>query len=251
MIEYWIKIWSTNENLFQETIRLYGEQKISGVEIYIVPDTVMAGKLDIFRRIKTSIHAPHFLHGFNIFNLNEKEIILFKKEVIATANSLNASEVVVHAGCGNEPRLFQDQVKKIADPRVIIENKPAIALNGERCFGYNMTQLKFIKQKCNLNICLDIGHAIRSAEYQKIDYKRFLEEIIQHLSPSYFHICGTDKGNLKDGHLNLWEDECDLEWIKKLIMSVAERKQIKLVFEVPKTVGLENDLKNINFFKDL
>ena len=251
MIEYWTKIWSTNKDLFSEAVRSCRENKIDGIEIYIVPGSVKTEDLNIFKKVKTSVHAPHFLHDFNVFELNSEKVLLFKEQVMGMADFLATSEIVVHAGCGKDPQLFRKGIEQIMDPRLLIENKPAIALNGSECFGFDLTQLEFIERECGLNICLDIGHAIKSAEYQGIDYKEFLTEIISRFSPWYFHICGTDKGNVKDKHLNLWEDEFDLRWIKKVLTSVAELRKVKVVFEVPKSFGLENDIKNINFFKSL
>lgn len=252
MIKFGIKLWTINTNWFREAVDLCNKKSIDFIELYIVPDSFELDDLAIFKNVEIAIHAPHFGHDFNIFKLTKEHIELFKNQVIKTSNFLNSKFIILHAGVGNDFNIFKKNVNKIYDNRIIIENKPKIGLNDVICFGYSLKQLKFIKNKCDFNICLDIGHAIKSAISQKINYKDYLKNLIEELKPNYFHICDGELNNEKDEHFNLGDGDFDLKWIKNILVKLARENDIFLVFEVPKNSNnLKNDLKNIKYFKKL
>lgn len=251
MIRYGIKLWSINKNYFDKALELFKLGEIDFVEIYIVPDSFNLDELKILKEIPTVIHSPHFDHNFNIFNLDKSKIELFKNQVIKTADFLNGQFIILHAGVGKSEEIFKENAAKIYDKRILIENMPRVALDDRICFGYSLEQLKYIK-KHGLDICLDFTHAIKSAVSQNLDYKKFINSLLNELKPYYFHICGGEKNKEKDEHLNLFEGDFDLKWIKKIINNLAKDKEVQLVFEVPKDKnGLENYIKNINYFKNL
>jgi hypothetical protein len=107
-------------------------------------------------------------------------------------------------------------------------------------------QIKKIKE-----ICFDFEKAVKSACYQKIDYKKFISKCLKELKPNYFHISGGDKKNCKDEHLDLWEANFDLKWIKSKLENIANKKDVFLVFEVPKKGNnLRNDVGNIKLLRN-
>jgi len=56
----------------------------------------------------------------------------------------------------------------------------------------------------------------------------------------------------KDEHLNLWEANFDVKWIKSKLEDIAKEKDVFLVFEVPKSGNdLKNDVENIDYLKNL
>lgn len=250
MIKYGIKLWTTNKDWFGEAIALCNKKQIDFIELYIVPNSFELKELEILKKVPTIIHTPHFRDNFNIFRLDEKKITLFKNQVITTANFLKSEYIILHAGIGGNPKIFKENFKKIFDSRIIVENMPKIALDDKICFGYSLEQIGFIKNECNLKICLDIAHAIKSAISQKLNHKEYLESLIKELEPNYFHISDGSFGNERDEHLNLGEGNFDLRWIKNNLTQLANKNDINLVFEIPK-VGdnLENDIKNIGYFK--
>jgi len=251
MIKYGVKIWSINEYYFTEAVSLYKNNDIDFVELYIVPHRI-SESVRTLKKVKIQIHAPYSGHKFNIFQLNQEKINFFQEQVIKTADMFNANNIILHAGVGVDEQIFQKNIKLIADNRILIENKPKVGLNSEICFGYSFDQLFFIKNKCGLEICLDFTHAIKSAFSQKINYKIFLDKLIKYLEPSYFHITGTLVKGDKDKHLNIWEGDADMGWIKNKLNGISQKKDIHLVFEVPKNKrNLSNDLKNILYFKNL
>jgi deoxyribonuclease-4 len=254
-MKYGLKIWSIDKKeLFKEAVELFKRKQIDFVELYIVPDSLLPGKseiLDDLRNIPTVVHATHNEHGFDVFGLDDPNIKLFKNQIIKIADFLGSKFIVVHSGVGESQKIFEENISKIKDKRIIIENMPKAGLNGELCFGYSLEQLKFIKG-CGFNICLDFVHAIKSAISQKLDYKEFVKKLIFELEPSYFHITNAKMDNDKDDHMNLFDGEIDIKWIKETLLGLERNKDICLVFETPKEgVGLENDVKNINYFNSL
>ena len=252
MLQYGLKIWTTDKDSFQEALELFKNGEIDFAEIYIVPDSFLRKELKVLKKIPTIIHSVHESHNFNIFKLQDFKIELFKNQVVKTADFLKSRFIILHSGIGGAQDLFKKNIAKIYDKRILMENMPKIATDGKTCFGYSLEQLKFIKEDCRLNFCLDFGHAIKSAVSQKLDYKDYIKSLIYHLKPSYFHLAGGEKKNEKDEHLNLFEGDFDAVWIKKTLESLAKNQSVYLVFETPKSKNnLENDIKNIDYFKNL
>jgi len=252
-IKFGLKIWSIDSNdLFKEAVQLFEKKEIDFIELYIVPDSLLLGKSDILNDLKnipTTIHAPHTEHNFNIFTLDDSKIGLFKNQVIKTTDFLGSKSIIVHAGVGDSQTIFKENLRKINDKRILIENMSKVGINDELCFGYSYEQLKFIKD-CGFNLCLDLAHAIKSAISQKIDYKEFIKKLISDLKPIYFHISSGGMNVEKDEHKNLFDGEFDIKWMKELLLELAEKKDVYLVFETPKSgKGLENDIKNMKYFR--
>lgn len=251
-LKYGVKIWSINHDLIPLAASFSRNGSIDATELYIVPGKVDRAMLEPLRGTTVFIHAPHENHGFDMNSLLPKQEHQFKNEVITTADYLNAEFIVVHAGVGSDEKTFARNLKKIDDPRIIIENMPKEALGGGTCFGYDLLQLKKIKELTGKRFCIDIGHAVKSAVSQGLDPKEFLNEIFTVFAPDYFHISDGDTGTLVDEHLDLGTGNYDLPWIRSRIESLARDRDVQLVFEVPKNgKDLGNDLENIEKFKRL
>jgi len=249
MIKYGIKIWTNNsQKIFEQTLNLFAKRQIDFVELYIHPAVTDHQKLKIFKKKVITIHATKYEDDFDIFKLTEKKVRLFNEQVIGTADFLKANLIVVHAGAGSKQAIFKNNLERIFDPRIVIENMPRISLDNKYFFGYSLDQLKWIKEYCKVDICLDIGHAIKSAASERVNYKDFLSNLLSILKPTYFHLSGGFYNNKRDEHLNLYEGNIDWSWIKNELNKISINKDIWLVFETPKT---ENDLENINYFKKL
>ncbi|MBU2540196.1 TIM barrel protein [Patescibacteria group bacterium] len=257
-IKLGLKLWSIDdEGLFKEAVQLFEKKEIDFVELYIVPDSFVLGKsniLNYLKNIPTVIHSTHTEHDFDVFWLDDSKIQLFKEQVIKTADFLNSKFIIVHAGVGDSQTIFEENIKKINDKRILIENMPKagkIGTNNVFCFGYSCEQLKFIKD-CGFDFCLDLAHTIKSAVSQKLDYKDFIKKLISELNPFYFHISNGNMNNEEDEHKNLFDGEFDIKWIKKMLSGLAKEKDIYLAFETPKEGnGLLNDIKNMNYFRSI
>ena len=124
---------------------------------------------------------------------------------------------------------------------------PKKALDGKVCLGYTKEEIIEFTRIGNFDFCLDFTHAIKSAISQNKDYKTIIKDFAS-LKPKLFHLCdGTLKTEI-DEHLNLGEGEFDLKFIKNIIQ---ESKCKKVTFEVPKLNKLDNDIKNINYFRKI
>lgn len=253
-IKYGLKLWSTDWVLFPEAVRLFKKRSIDFIELYIVPDSFISGKFDFLNGLKnipTIIHAPHTEHDFDVFALNDLKIKFFKEQVIKTADFLDSKFIIVHAGIGDSQATFKENIEKIKDKRIIIENMTKVGINNEFCFGYSFEQLKFIKD-CGFKVCFDFSHAIKSAISQMMDYKDFVEKLIVELKPNYFHICNGRINNDEDEHKDLFDGDFNIRWIKKMLLKLAEKKDVYLVFETLRSgSGLFNDIKNINYFSNI
>jgi len=252
MIKYGLKLWSTNKNHFNEAVKLYKNGLIDFIELYVVPNALCKEDLIIFKNIPVQLHTMHSLHDFDIFDLSKKKINLFKNQILKLADFLNTKHIILHAGIGDNYKIFKKNIAKIYDKRIIIENLPKIGLDKKNCFGYSLAQLNFIKKTCKLNICFDFAHAIKSAKSQNLNHKSYLKSLIRQLNPCYFHIDGCNTHKEKDEHLDLPKGNFDIKWAKKLLTELSLKKDVLLVFETPKHGNnLKNDIKNINYFKNL
>ncbi len=260
MIKYGLKIWSTNKkSWFNEAVLLFEKGAVNFVEIYLVPDSCAISDFDIFKqnKIPVYVHAPHTSHDFDVFNLNEKNLAVWQGQVLALADYLKSQFIITHSGVGESKEIFQRESQKLKDPRVLMENMPYKGFieqtGGVFCFGYSKEELLFIREQCGFGICLDAGHAFSSAQAQKKEPEQFTRDLIEVLQPFYFHICGIkDTQGVGDEHLDLWQSDFDLKWLKDSLANLAQTKDIYLAFETPKIgKGLENDIKNIDYFKNL
>lgn len=253
MFKYGIKLWSNNgQEIFKEAQGLLARRQIDFIELYIHPSAAEPEKFKIFKNAPVTVHATKYEDGFDVFELTKKKIDLFKKQIIGAADFLKADLIVVHAGIDGQPAVFKKNLKRIFDSRMVIENMPAISLDDQYFFGYSFNQLKWIKKNCRTRFCLDIGHAVKSAALQKLNYKDFLTDLLKLLKPTYFHMSGGFQEKEKDEHLNLFEGDIDWPWIKKGLTKLSKKNDIRLVFEVPKVGNnLDNYLKNIDYFNNL
>jgi len=245
-MRYGIKLWSTNYEWFSEAVERYKNKEFDFIELYVVPGSFDEEKLRILKEIPVNIHAPHFKHNFNLMLDNENNIALFE-EVKKFANFFNSDYIVVHPGVGDDFSILKKNLTRINNKQLIIENMPYRALNGKVCYGYSLEQMEKI-MGLGFGSCLDFSHAVKSAISQKIDTKKFLKQLMM-LKPKVFHISDGNSKEEKDEHLDLGEGNFDLRFIKNLILNSHSPT---IVFETPKkNNNLKNDMKNINYFKQL
>ena len=78
MIKYWLKLWSVNADLFEESIKSIQKWYFDFIELYIMPENFKKEQFQVFKdnNIKISFHLPHSSHNFNPIdpNNNSEEI---------------------------------------------------------------------------------------------------------------------------------------------------------------------------------
>lgn len=251
-LEVGLKLWNTNLELFAEAKMMHDQGIIQLIELYMVPGHFDQTKLETLRGIPVRIHAPHENHNFNIFTATTEQVAQFRQESVAVADFFDSPSIVVHASVGTDGQVFKQQLAKLNDHRITIENMPFYSLDHKQCYGYSLEQLTFIHDDLHRPICLDLGHAVKSALSQDKDYKEFIAQVTAAVAPTYFHISDGDPSNDVDEHLNLGTGTYDVLWMKQQLLAIAQHQPVQVIFEVPKNGrDLANDRANITFFNRL
>lgn len=249
MIRFILKLWSNNDT-FAEAARLVAEKKFDGVELYNnVKEPLDWTALETLKAANVvGIHNPHS-HGWHEFFLNEEQLLHWEQSV-KVADFFGADHIVVHPAKTHSVESFLNNLKRIADPRIIIENMAGRDITNEPMgCGQTLADLRAIAKE--YPICFDMEKAVKAAAHQGIEYKEFIRTGLQDLAPTYFHISGGSVTDPVDQHTDLFDSDIDFAWIKQQLETYAQNQEIFLVFETPKVNGLENDIKNMEFFRNL
>lgn len=203
--EYGLKLWSTNLNYIEDAVRLYNDGLYSYIELYTVPGSYK-GHLSFWKKLPIPyvIHAPHYLGGVNLADISQKDINeKLLNEARLYADALNASIIIVHPGINGDIGNAIHQLNIINDPRIVIENMPYYALDDLGiCNGKSPDDIRKIVHQVQCGFCLDIGHAIYSANTNNISPFEMIEEFIS-IKPIIYHLSdGVFTGKL-DEHENL------------------------------------------------
>ncbi len=248
-MKFGIKLWSNNDQWFPEAVMRFQNKDFDFIELYVLPNSFSEEHWNILKQanIPINIHAPNE-HQLNLAISNEQNLFIME-EVKRAANFFSSEYIIIHPGIGGDIKCILSNIKNINDHRLIIENTPYKSLIGkDHLFGYTFERMRIILEETNKKFCLDFTHAIKSATTQNIDAKEFITKLMT-LNPSVFHISDGDSSIEHDQHFNLGEGNFDLKFNKSCVLQCPNAF---VVFETPKTNNtLENDIKNINFFKQL
>ncbi len=220
-----LKIFSTNtEAYFEETNRLYKEGLCDYVEIYVVPDSLNTLTKWETLDIPFTIHAPHEGHGFNLAlpEMREYNLKLYHQAKYF-ADRLDADFIIFHGGNRGAIESTASQLASFDEPRAIIENVPYHSIKDDkRYYGATPDEIKFIKESTGCKFCLDIGHALCSANSQGFEPYSYIESFLD-LEPVMFHLSGIkDISSPVDSHLNLSDGQLDLTRIKNILPTQAK-----------------------------
>ncbi len=249
MLHDGLKLWSTNKEWFPEAVDLCAKKIFDVIELHHNP--VFGAAEDVKQALRGApvigIHNPHS-HGFHDFFLEEHQKPIWEATRML-ADHFHVRYILVHPARTHNMQTFFEQMKKIEDPRIVIENMAGVDIDHQemQC-GQTLSDLRAIKEK--YPICFDLEKAVKAARNQGIDYHEFILEGINDLAPMYFHISGGDAESAMDQHLNLWDATFDISWMRKILVEYAKDKEVFLMFETPKVGGsLENDVKNLVYFR--
>ena len=249
-----LKLWSINtDNYIKAAQELFEASVFDYIELYVVPQSLEHledwQKLDI----PYIIHCPHFANGFNLAKKEKKDSNLkIYQEVKKFADELSAPYIIFHGGIDGNMEETAKQLASFDEPRALIENKPYVALpnkmNGNFCRGYNVEEIELVKKTANCGFCLDIGHAICSANSQKIEPYSYIKDFLK-LEPTMFHL--TDCADLcseYDSHLHLGDGELN---IAKIIELLPKNALITLETIKNSKENLDDFIQDCNIAKNI
>jgi len=253
-----LKLWSINtDNYLYEAIRLFENGFFDYIELYMVPDNI--DKLKNWQiakknhNIPFTLHAPHFMHGFNLAKseCKEKNYKIYE-EVKIFADELNAPFIIFHGGIDGDIKETAKQLSSFQEPRALIENKPFEALpnkmNGRFCRGYSFSEIQLVQNVSGCGFCLDIGHAVCSANSQQKEIYSYVEDFLN-LKPNMFHLTDNeDITSVYDSHLHLGDGDLNLSKIKEILP-----KNATITLETIKNSknNLDDFIEDVEYWKNL
>lgn len=215
-----LKLWSTNiEYYFEEAKRLYQENWFDYVELYVVPNTL--NTLEVWKELNIpfTLHAPHFVNDVNLADASKEKFNMeIFEQVSKFEDDLNASYVVVHSGIeGNIDEAIR-QLKSINLKNILIENKPYIAprATDKVCRGATTEEIKRVINEIGCGFCLDVGHAICTANSLKLEPYRFIAQF-NTLNPTCYHLSDNFIDSKIDGHMHFGSGNYDFGKIFDII----------------------------------
>lgn len=246
-----LKLWSTNTGVyFEEAKRLYEKGWFDYIELYVVPNTLETIEKWKILNIPFTLHAPHFEHGINLAKkkYEETNIEIFE-EVKTFLTELDAKYVVVHSGLEGDIEETIRQLKAINLPKMLIENKPFKAPLGERkfCRGATIDEIKKIIKEIKCGFCLDIGHAICTANFLQHPPYEYLNQL-NLLDPICYHLSDNFLTSAIDKHLHLGQGNYDL---KKIFDIIDLNKNIAIETEKNSKDNLNDFVEDVKYIRGL
>lgn len=217
MHRFGLKLWSINDNYIEEVVRLKNMGMFDYIELFVAPGT-QERQISMWCRLKEQqgirfiLHAPHFIAGMNLAKRENLETnVKMAKEAYIIADQLQADRVIFHPGIGGDDKEIVFQLNKIADPRMLIENKPYYPLVGIEgtCNGYSPESIKLIMENTGAGFCLDIGHAVAAANAIKQDRFGYLKRFLD-LRPNMFHVSDGNRDSIYESHSHIGKGNYDL-----------------------------------------
>lgn len=253
MYKIGLKLWSCNTDYyFEEAIRLYKQNIYDYIELYVVPDTVDTLQKWKKLNIPFIIHNAHFAHGFNLAKKDhEKRNREIYEQTVRFADSLKAKYIIFHGGIDGIVQETVRQLSSFNEPRALIENKPFVALpnrmGGCFCRGATFAELKQIIENVKCGFCLDFGHAVCSANSQKINPYDFILTLSQ-FKPSMFHLSDiTDMTSPYDAHPHLGTGHLDIKLLKKEVF--PEKATISIETYKNSKENLNDFIRDVEYLK--
>lgn len=222
MFKIGLKLWSLNTDCYlKEAVRLYAEGVYDYIELYVVPHTLAALPQWEQLEIPYIIHHPHFAHQFNLSLKDKRDhnMVLYR-EVKQYADALDARHIIFHGGMNGSVDETIAQLQIIDDKRALIENKPYVTPIRSKpgmhdyCIGATVEDIEKITRETRCGFCMDVGHAVCSANYQKKDPYKYLQEF-KALQPCMFHLSDVlDMKSIYDAHPHLGTGNLDIGRLK-------------------------------------
>lgn len=246
-----LKLWSTNSDFYLDAAKKIFEQEVYDyIELYVVPNTTETIAKWKKLNIPFTLHAPHFVHDVNLADAGkEKYNIEIFKQVEEFSNELGASYVVVHSGIEGTIDETARQLKIIKPSNMLIENKPFVAplRSNLTCRGASIDEISKIINEVGCGFCLDVGHAICTANTLNLDPYAFLAEFNM-LNPRCYHLSDNFIDSEVDKHMHFGQGNYNL---KKVFDIIDTNKNIAIETNKDSKENLDDFIKDVKWLKNL
>lgn len=242
-----LKLWSVNTDFyFEEAKKLYNQGYFDYIELYTVPNSLETVSKWQRLNIPFILHAPHFMHEVNLadpnkFEYNKKiygQVEIFRK-------TLNAEYTVIHAGMNGSIEETIRQLKIIKPKNFLIENKPLVPplCAEKKSRGAYFDEIVQVIQETECGFCLDISHAVCTANAIKTDPYSFLEKF-QTLNPQLYHLSDGMIDSHLDQHLHFGDGTYDFS---KIFSIIDTNKPISIETIKDSKTNLNDFIKDIKW----
>lgn len=251
MLKTGLKLWSTNKEYFEEAKSLFKRKAFDYIELTVVPGS-FADYIKIWETIDVPyiIHAPHLLFGMNLSKAKYREQnIKLLEDTMKFADKLHSKHIILHPGTDGYIEETASQIKKIYDPRMVIENKPywGVIDKNSICVGNSPQEINFLKENLNIGFCLDMGHAVCSANAHEINPLSYIKEFLK-INPEIFHLTDGDWEGYTDKHLHFGKGSFPL---RELLALIPDNAYLTIETEKDFKKSLSDFIEDIDFLKNL
>ena len=249
-----LKLWSTNDFYIEESVKLFKENIFGYIELFTVPGSF--GYIDFWKDINIPfiLHAPHSLAGLNPADkFSRKDNLNIVRLTEEYRKALNPKYIIFHPGLNGslDEAVFQfksifnqfPEIQKIA----LIENKPSVGINGEKCVGVTPQEIRSMIELLNVGFCMDIGHCICAANSLNYTPLSMIENFLE-LHPLMFHLSDGDFKSEMDTHLNYGNGNYPFV---KILGMLPESPMITIETEKNSLSSLESFVNDVKYLNDL
>jgi endonuclease IV len=252
MLNLGLKLWSTNINYLPAAQALYKQNIFSYIELLVKPGSNDAVSAWQNAGIPFALHAPHSLAGMNpaqrqARTANRKAI----HDLNEFALALHPRYVVFHGGLNGDINETIDQLNEFKETfpdsfkNALIENKPDVGLNGEKCIGSSAESISLIMKSTGMGFCLDFGHAMCHAAFLKEEFEKIIAEFFA-LRPGAFHLSDGLRSSSKDQHLHLGKGDFPLE---EMLSRIPKNAHLLIETEKASPDDLQDYIEDATFVK--
>jgi len=257
MRKYGFKLFSSNlrtaPQLIDECANYASARDDMFIELMVVPDST-DNDLHVLKKrmqnVEVRIHAPHNTMGFDAGN---RELVKQNQNLLALAQKaadiFNAKTIVVHAGCGRGQKYVEEtarQFKLFNDKRIVVENLPCSASNGDILHGNTPQEIEFIMRESGCGFCFDFSHAICAAVGLKLDMEKQFADFFA-MKPNVYHMCDGVIASGEDTHMHFGDGDYPL---KRLLQTLTDENAY-ITMETGKGVMQHDDMwvKDYNYLR--
>ena len=254
-----LKLWSTNTGPLMSTARcLFAEGIFDYIELIVVPNSEQT--LDAWAGLKDFgipfvIHNAHSAQGFNLAMRSAAASNLrIYSETRNFADTLGAERIIFHGGADGDIEETIRQLKAFNESRALVENKPFVPLKNPlglaRCRGATRAELEQITAEVGCGFCLDIGHAVCSANSQEIEPYEYIKELSSNLKPKMFHLSDVkDMASPYDAHPHLGTGCLDIARLKREIFDEGAVISIETVRD--SMMNLDDFKRDVEYLRQI